>query len=204
MAEYYLDLVTMIAALQSLRQTGRIEADLPTASARGKGSIQAGHLTLLVKDGQILSWAIVNLNGEQSSSSREVNMSTLQKLYPMRIKWTFTPMTPPTQGSPGVPFQFSPARNQGTDHGRGAPFTSTPLPQPHASSSNAGSTRIPHRTRFLSTEELATVPRDYRMIYALVNGINSIERITQLMPGMSSDRIEMFLHELQARGIIAW
>lgn len=205
MAEYYLDLMTMIAALQSLGQTGQVEADLSATPQKGRGRVQPGYLTLTIKDGQVLSWVLMGANGEQILSGSEDDIGTLNRLYPMRIKWKFTQMVLPASSTSGLYSQFSPSLDwENTSRSRETPSTSTSPSHPVFSSDSFGGARVPYRVRVVSAEYLTSMPRQYRMIYALINGINSVERIIQLMPALSPDTIKTILHELQSRGIIVW
>lgn len=202
MAEYYLDLATVVAALQSLGQTGRIETDLSAIPQKGRGNAQPGHLALVIQNGRVASWVVLDINGRQISAGDENDVGTLQKHYPLRMKWQFTQTVLPTSTMSAT--QFSPVRDSNdARYSNEPPYafgSSRPRFSSDVSSRRAG---VPRRVRVLSAEYLALMPRQYRMIYALVNGSNSVERIIQLMTAVPPDTIEMILHELQARDIIA-
>lgn len=205
MAEYYLDLVTMVEVLQSLGQTGQIEANLPATSQKGWGSVQPSHLTLGIEDGRILFWVLLGANGEHILSGSQNDIGILSKFYSMRIKWKFTQTVLPASSTSGSFSQFSPARDSGDpSRNRETSPTSMELSQPGFTSNPSHSrARVPRRVHALSAEYLTSMPRQYRMIYALINDVNSVERIIQLTPALSPDTIRMILHELQSRGIIA-
>ena len=204
MAEYYLDLATMVSALQSLGQTGQIETDLLAPSQKGRGSVQLGRLTLIIKNGRVVSWVLLDANGGQVLAGNENDIGTLHKRYPMRMKWKFTQTVLPTSSMPGPVSQFSSARDlSDASHSEETPSMSMELSHPgFLSDSSHRRTSVPRRVGVMSAEYLASMPRQYRMIYALVNGMNSIERIIQLMTALPPDTIEMILHELQSHNII--
>ncbi len=195
----------MVSALQSLGQTGQIETDLLAPSQKGRGSVQAGRLTLIIKNGRVVFWVLLDANGGQILAGNENDIGALHKRYPMRMKWKFTQTVLPTSSMPSsVSQQFSSARDlSDASHSKETPSTSMELSRPgFLSDSSHRRARVPRRVGVMSAEYLASMPRQYRMIYALVNGMNSVERIIQLMTALPPDTIEMILHELQSHNII--
>jgi hypothetical protein len=48
------------------------------------------------------------------------------------------------------------------------------------------------------------MPRQYRRVYALINGVNDVERIKSLLSALPPATIEAILRELQTHGLIHW
>ena len=211
----------MISTLITLRQSGRIDASVPSVSQRGRKGVPAGHLTLIVNEGRILSWILIDTQGKPILSGSEENLAYLQQVYQMRIKWTFqaTTSTLPTltpENSAGFS-QFSPAQKSPRSMSPSTPRSMSPstprsmppsspqhTPHPPRDMGNAQNPIIPYRAKPISPQMLTQMPRQYRMVYALINGINDVRHIHSLLPALSPATIEAILHDLQAHGLINW
>ncbi|GLV60272.1 hypothetical protein KDH_70920 [Dictyobacter sp. S3.2.2.5] len=203
MAEYYLDMATMIGVVQSLGQTGQIEADLAASSLRGRDNLPAGHLVIGVKAGRIYAWALLRENGQQILTGTEQNVSGLLRYYgQQRIRWTFVQQTheqsaslhiaPPNyQASPPYQLPRSSSASGNSQHGG-------------SSAGSHGRAQIPYRKQNFASDVLATMPRQHRLVYALVNGVNTVERIYELLPSLSHSDITRILKELHSSNVISF
>ncbi|GHO84768.1 hypothetical protein [Dictyobacter formicarum] len=201
MAEYYLDLATMMGVLQSLGQTGQIEGDLPAASIRGKENLPAGHLTIGVKAGHIYAWTLVGANRQQILAGNERNINTLLRFYAQqRIKWTFVQQPLEQSTLSNAPAPYSPASPSYQSSGQSYPGSREGM----SPSGPRGRAQIPYRKQNLTADTLATMPRQHRIVYALVNGVNTVERIYELLPHLSRDDIAQILKELYTSNIISF
>ncbi|GCE06922.1 hypothetical protein [Dictyobacter aurantiacus] len=203
MAEYYLDMATMIGVLQSLGQTGQIEADLAAISLRGRESLPAGHLVIGVKAGRIYAWALLGANGQQILSGTEQNVNALLRYYgQQRIRWTFVQQTLEQSASlhAGPPdYQVSPSYQPSRP-----PYAAGNSSHGGSPAGSQGRAQVPYRKQNLAANMLATMPRQHRLIYALVNGVNTVERICELLPSLSHSDIVQILKELYSSNIISF
>ena len=225
----------MVSVLRSLGQSGQLETDLPAQRGKERG----GHLTISVKDGQILHWQLATAQG-LAASGKEDELRPLSRSYQKRLHWHFFPLRPSGAVNPGLFSQYSPALppavmpqslsgmppsqsspSQSSPPQSSPPQSSPPRPSPSQSSpprpsppqsspawgsyhSREGDQRTPQRNRLILSDELAGMARQYRTVYSLVNGFNSIEHIAQLLPSMDRQSIITILQELTNRGLIWW
>ena len=61
--------------------------------------------------------------------------------------------------------------------------------------------RVPVRTREVAGGELVAWPRQFRAVYSLINGVNTVERIERLT-SLPENVIESILRQLEERDYI--
>jgi hypothetical protein len=196
----------MVSVLQSLGQSGQLETDLPAQ----RGKERSGHLTISVKDGHILYWQLTTAQG-LAASGREPELRSLSRSYQVRLHWHFFPLQPSGATSPGSFSQYSPSIPPPPVMPQSLSGIRSSQPPPSQSSpawgsyhNGKGDQRTPRRHRHISSDELAEMPRQYRTVYALVNGINSVEHIARLLSSMDRQSIITILQELTNRSLIQW
>ena len=208
---YSIDLETMAQILQEHRQTGVLQAELPGGMA---GLRERCRIEIDVVKGNIVACRVENsservvLWGEDAL--REVNRLGV-------LDWTLTlrrePLPPLHESSPNLrtqspswermsmtdPFMRTPS---GRLSPRGSTTGSTPVVRPVTGGFPVvGTSLIPRRTKEVEPGQMQAWPRTQRMVYALIDGKNSIQRITSML-SLSPRVVEQVLRALRSMGVI--
>ncbi len=182
--KFYLDLATI---LQSFHQNGELHGDLPAKKLGNKAPWKA---LLSVVEGTVTSCQILDNRGAVVNSG-ELALEALYKLGP--LNWEVIP--DPLEGSAKLP-AFKPTRKSGA---LPAPSTGTaPLPNPAPAQSPT-----PYRLMNVTLKQMNQTqwPRDYRLVYILVDGQRTNEKIASMLAMPIAD-VEQILRELQSMRII--
>jgi hypothetical protein len=209
---YSIDLETMVQILQEHRQTGVLQAELPGGMA---GLRERCRIEIDVVKGNIVACRVEN-------SSEHVVLwgdDALREVHRLGVlDWTLTlrrePLPPLHASSAGLRTQplSSWERMSMTDpfirtpSGRlspgGSTTGSTPVVRPVTGSFPvAGTSLIPRRTKEVEPGQMQAWHRTQRMVYALIDGKNSVQRITSML-SLSPRVVEQVLRALQAMGVI--
>jgi hypothetical protein len=203
---YSIDLETMVQILQEHRQTGMLQAELPGGMA---GLRERCRIEIDVVKGNIVACRVEN------SSERVVlwGDDALREVHRLGVvDWTLTlrrePLPPLHESSSGLrtrplsswermsmtdPFMRTPL---------GSTTGSTPVVRPVTGSFPvAGTSLIPRRTKEVEPGQMHAWHRTQRMVYALIDGKNSVQRITSML-SLSPRVVEQVLRALQAMGVI--
>ena len=174
---YNLDIDTLITVLKNRRINGLLRSDLSTGGF--SGSLGKGYAVITLQNGAFKSLAIYDARDQLLFQGNDA----LNKIRRKVLAWDLTETPPaPEQFSPrsDLPptnstgsLQYQPSFQDGT--GRGS------APLPPMGIRNSINTLIPTRYLQLSPVYLQSMSRAARSIYALVNGINTVERIAHLL-----------------------
>ncbi len=203
---YSIDLETMVQILQEHRQTGVLQAEVPGGMA---GLRERCRIEIDVVKGNIVACRVEN------SSERVVlwGDDALREVYRLGVlDWILTlrrePLPPLHESSPGLRTQplSSWERISMTDPFMRTPLGSTtgstPVVRPVTGSFPvAGTSLIPRRTKEVEPGQMQVWHRTQRMVYALIDGKNSVQRITSML-SLSPRVVEQVLRVLQAMGVI--
>jgi hypothetical protein len=207
---YSIDLETMVQILQEHRQTGVLQAALPNGMA---GLRERCRIEIDVVAGNIAACRI------EDSSERIVlwGNDALREVHRLGVlDWNLTlqreTLSPLHETSPGVktsplsswermsmtdPFMRTPSP-------MGLSTGSTPVVRPVTGTGNfpvVGTSLIPRRTMVIKPGQMQAWPRTQRMVYALIDGKNSIQRITDML-SLSPRVVEEVLRALRSMGVI--
>lgn len=181
MQTFLLDLKTLLQILARQKQYGFLQAGIPAEKFRNAGSRQVLHAHLLLAHGQVQSCSIVRKSGEPFAEGQQA----LQLLLGVgSVEWQWKASTPSSQLSPSqaVPDHRVPAPHNGRHPSSFAAF-------------------VPQRTA-RSEAALATLPREYRKVLALVDGQRSVHMLANIL-AIEEDDVMAALRMLQSRGLIS-
>ena len=181
MEKFYLDLATI---LQNFRQNGELYADLPAKKLGNKAPWKA---QLRVSEGTVITCQILDNRGTVVHAGD----SALETLYKLgALNWEVVPDL--LDGTGKLP-ALTPARKSGTL----PPLPPEPEPVPSPPSP------VPYRLMNITLKQMNQTqwPRDYRLIYILVDGTRTTEKIASMLTMPLAD-VEQILHELQVMRII--
>lgn len=183
--KFYLDLQTI---LQRFHQTGELHGDVPAKKLGNKAPWKA---RLRIVEGSVTSCQILD-NRDAVVNSGELALEALCKLGPLH--WEVIP--DPPEGSGKLP-AIKPPRKSGT-----LPGLSERVPPP-PSETAATRSPIPYRLVNITLKQMNETqwPRDYRLIYILIDGTRSSDKIASML-AMSLADVELILRELQSMRII--
>ncbi|HEY3993893.1 MAG TPA: hypothetical protein VGM01_13585 [Ktedonobacteraceae bacterium] len=190
MEKFYLDLATI---LQKFRQNGELSADLPAKKLGNKAPWKA---QLRVDEGLVTSCQILDQRGSIVHSG-EPALEALYKLGPLH--WEIAPDL--LDGSSKLP-----TLNQTRKSGPLAvpPANTIPAPVPASvPDSSSADTPVPYRLLTVTLKQMNQTqwPRDYRLVYILIDGIRTTEKIANMLAMPLAD-VEQILRELQVMRII--
>lgn len=184
MEKVYLDLETI---LLNFHQSGDLYADLPAKKLSNKVPWKA-HLRVV--EGNVVACQILdNVGAEVNSGDR-----ALKALYQLgRLFWEFS--FDPQPGA-SIPADSQADKSSGTLPGSPEQLPITPeLPV----------TRhlVPRRLIAITVKQMnqAQWPRDYRMIYLLIDGQRTVEKIANMI-GLPLQEVELVLHDLHSSRLI--
>lgn len=182
--KFYLDLETI---LQSLRQNGELHGEIPAKKLGNKAPWKA---RLRVAGGHIVSCQILDQR-DVVVSSGEMALEALYKLD--AIHWEVRPDSLENTGQ-------VPAVKAGHKSGT--------LPNlvdrvPPAADPEPVHSPTPYRLVNVSLRQMNQTqwPRDYRLVYILIDGTRSISRIAEMLTMQRAD-VELILQELKTMRII--
>jgi len=192
---YSLDIETLISVLQNRRIQGFLEADLSTGGF--SGPLRSGFIRVELQEGKIVSAFISDANGRILHRGQEA----LSKVGGVVLTWQLTEtllnsLDKNVRYDANFPGQHSSALNQ-------TQSITHPLLSPvdRSFALNIGNF-VPVRSQTISPERLRFLSRSVRSMYALVNGVNSIQRIADLL-SLPVDLVYRELLVLQQQQIIA-
>lgn len=180
----YLDLSTI---LRNFHQNGELSGDVPAKKLGNKAPWKA---RIRVVEGIIISCQILD-NRDAIVNSGELALDALYKLGP--LNWEVIP--DPQEGSGKLPV-LKPARKSGALPGVTDRISPEPDPVPaHAP--------VPYRLMNITLKQMNQTqwPRDFRLVYILVDGTRTSEKIASML-AMSLADVEQVLRELQSMRII--
>jgi hypothetical protein len=182
--KFDLDLATI---LQNFRQNGELHGDLPAKKLGNKAPWKA---LLGVVEGTVISCQILDNRGAVVNSG-ELALEALYKLGP--LNWEVIPEPP--EGTGKLP-AFKPTRKSGALPA--SPTGTAPLPNPAPAQAPT-----PYRLMDITLKQMNQTqwPRDYRLVYILVDGTRTNEKIASMLAMPVSD-VEQILRELQSMRII--
>lgn len=162
---YSLDIETLVSVLQQRRITGSLEADLATGGL--SGNLKKGNVRVELQAGKIRAVEIQNTHGQRLYTGLEA----LNKISRVVFTWQLTEAPPPERAALSnlPPMQQSPAMRQ------------PPGPINSSSLSRGVEKLVPKRYRPIPPEQMQSLSRTGRTVYALVNGTNSVQRIADLL-----------------------
>ena len=192
---YSLDIETLISVLQNRRIQGFLEADLSTGGF--SGPLRSGFIRVELQEGKIISAFISDANGRILHQGQEA----LSKVGGVVLTWQLTETSSSlldnnVRNDANFPIQHSPVLNQ--THSVTHSFLS-PVGRSYAFNVDSF---VPVRRQNISPERLRFLSRSVRSVYALVNGVNSIQRIADML-SLPVDLVYRELLVLQQQQIIA-
>lgn len=182
--KFFLDLGTI---LQRLRQNGELYGEIP---ARKLGNKAPWKARIRVAEGHIVSCQILDQR-DVVISSGEMALEALYNLEP--INWEIRPDALENSGKlPAV----KPNRQSGV-----LPGVPERIPPPHDPEPVHSPT--PYRLVNVSLKQMNQTqwPRDYRLVYILIDGTRSTIRIAEMLTMTRAD-VELILQELKTMRII--
>lgn len=184
MEKVYLDLSTL---LRNFRQNGELFGDVPAKKLGNKAPWKA---RLRVVEGIITSCQILD-NRDAVVNAGELALDTLYKLGP--LNWEIVPDVREGSG------QF-PALNRARKSGALPGITDRVPPEPDPAPVHWP---IPYRLMNITLKQMNETqwPRDYRLVYILVDGTRTSEKIAGML-AMSLSDVEQILGELQSMRIV--
>lgn len=187
--KFYLDLDLI---LQRFRQSGELHGTIP---AKKLGNRSPWTARLRVVEGRVMSCQIFD-NRDAVVNSGEPALDTLYKLGP--LYWEIIPELP---GGTGPLPAISPLKKPGSGNLPSGPqrIVQPPMPEPVPT----GEEPVPSRLMNVSLRQMNQTqwPRDYRMVYILIDGKRSSATIARMLSFPLAD-VEQILLELQRMRII--
>ncbi len=179
--KFYLDLASI---LQSFRQNGELSAELP---AKKLGNKTPWRARLRVSEGQVITCQIFDSRGTLIDAG-DAALEALYKLGP--LNWEVLPDRL-ERGSGKLPV-LDPMKQSGP-----LPAVKPEPEQP------PGPSPTPYRLMTITLKQMNQTqwPRDYRLVYILIDGIRTTEKIASMLAMPLTD-VEQIIHELQAMRII--
>lgn len=189
MEKFYLDLDLI---LQRFRQSGELHGIIP-AKKLGNKSPWKAHLRVL--EGKVISCQILD-NRDAVVNSGELALDTLYKLGP--LYWEIIPELP---GGTGPLPAISPLKKPGSGNLPSGQQRVVQPPAPEPFPAQEGP--IPYRLMNVTLRQMNQTqwPRDYRMVYILIDGTRPSTTIARMLALPLAD-VEQILHELQRMRII--
>ena len=174
---YKFDLTTMLQILSRLRQNGILRTELQdTRNVAEKFVAQ-----LDIVEGKAISCYIKNGNGQIIFSDHEA-LRVLYGLGP--LEWILLPRqdmiisVPRPQLPPQIPLLA--------------------LPPPASARSS-----VPRRTVLVEQRQMISWPRRHRMVYVLIDGKKSIDRIAEIL-SLPINVVEDIIRDLQSIDVAIW
>ncbi len=188
MEKFYLDLDLI---LQRFRQSGELHGAIP---AKKLGNRAPWKARLRVIEGRVISCQILD-NRDAVVNAGEPALEALYKIGP--LYWEIIPELP---GGTGPLPAISPLKQPGSGKLSSGPQQVVP-PAPQPLPAPAG--EIPYRLMNVTLRQMNQTqwPRDYRMVYILVDGTRSSTQIARML-SLTPAHVEQILHELQKMRII--
>ena len=171
---YSLDIETLIGVLQNRRIQGSLEANLSTGGI--SGPLKNGSVKIELKEGKVISATISDASGNILYQGQDA----LNKVRKVVLTWQLTeiplsPLNKDVRTDLTVPAQYPSTLNQVQA------TANLLLPYVDRSFVSSINSFVPIRRQNLTPDRLRYLSRSARSIYALVNGINSIQRIADLL-----------------------
>jgi hypothetical protein len=190
METYFIDLETIFQILQRLHHNGLLQGDLP---ARRFGNNVPWKAQLWLIEGKIDSCVILDQH-DAVKSSGEAALRLLSEAGP--VSWVLSSKAGGITGS-------LPVTSLGSATGA---LSSEPLPA-SAIPRQKPATRsfVPRRLITVTFEQMnrGRWPRNYRVVYAMIDGTRSPEQIANLL-SLHPQEIAQIMRDLQGRGFISW
>ncbi|HEY0752738.1 MAG TPA: hypothetical protein VGD98_02070 [Ktedonobacteraceae bacterium] len=183
MEKFHLDLDTI---LQNFRQNGILYGDIP---ARKLGNKVPWKTRIRIVEGHVISCQILD-SRDAIVSSAEQALEALRKLGP--IDWE---VLPDAREETGKLPALKPNKKSGA-----LPELPERVPP---SSDSPSSSPVPCRLMNVTLKQMHQTqwPRDYRLVYILIDGIRSSAKIAEMLALPLAD-VEQILLELQSMRII--
>ena len=183
--KFYLDLATILQGFR--QQNGDLYGDIP---AKKLGNKTLWKAQLRVVEGTVISCQILDNLGAVVNSG-EAALDALDKLG--RLNWKVIP--DPPEGSGPLP-NLNPTRKSGALPR--LPDRTTPAPDAEPIHSS-----VPYRLVNITLKRMNETqwPRDYRLVYILVDGTRTQEKIASMLVMPPAD-VERVLRDLQNMRII--
>ncbi len=181
---YTLDLVTILRLLHEFRKSGILRAELATGVAQFK---QPCVVIIELLAGEMLVCQVKEARGQNLLVGQDA-YDTVAGLG--KINWTFTILAE----------EELPSRRQTGKLGSG----SLPAVTPQRGTDNLFlSLRVPRRLVDLNNAGINPLPRRYRQVYILIDGIRNRDKIAAML-SQPAQLVEEVLREMETAGIIAF
>ncbi len=203
--KYTIDLDTILQILRGFQKSGTLSGELP---ARKLGNKVAWQAQLRLLDGEVVTCVVLNENGAAVRSGEDA-LKALQKAG--NLNWTMMPDSEQTKRSPTVRLDrvssIFPSDPRLPTPPRSDPrFPALPHSDPRLPVAPYWKTvglPVARRLVLVTAEQmnLESWPRNYRQVYAMVDGVRTCEKIASLL-SLRPEEVVYILRDLQMRQVL--
>ena len=182
MEKYYIDLDTILQILQGFHQNGVLHGDLPAKKLGNKVPWKA---QLRMLEGKVITCSILDHQGDVVSSG-EATLKALRGAG--MVSWEM--IAEPQTGTMSVPVIRPGSLSGPLSSASNRPFAPQQSLMPRYP--------IPRRLVSVTSEQMTSAqwPRYHRMVYVLIDGVRSSEKIANML-SLRPEDVEQVLRDLQ-------